>query len=60
MCSFISSRKLSEAEEFSKEELKFLTRRVKNGKSDFFSGKLPNVLSLKKPHQKYLFSYTSW
>ena len=52
MCSFISSRKLSEAEEFSKEELKFLTRRVKNGKSDFFSGKLPNVLSLKKAPPK--------
>lgn len=56
MCSFISSRKLSEAEEFSKEELKFLTRRVKNGKSDFFSGKLPNVLSLKKaPPKIFLF-----
>ena len=40
MCSFISSRKLSEAEEFTKKELKFLTRRVKNGKSDFFSGEL--------------------
>ena len=56
MCSFISSRKLSEAEEFSKEELKFLTRRVKNGKSDFFSGKLPNILSLKKaPPKIFLF-----
>lgn len=52
MCSFISSRKLSEAEEFSKEELRFLTRRVKNGKSDFFSGKLPNILSLKKAPPK--------
>ena len=56
MCSFISSRKLSEAEEFSKEELRFLTRRVKNGNSDFFSGKLPNVLSLKKaPPKIFLF-----
>lgn len=56
MCSFISSRKLSEAEEFSKEELRFLTRRVKNGKSDFFSGKLPNILSLKKaPPKIFLF-----
>lgn len=56
MCSFISSRKLSKAEEFTKKELKFLTRRVKNGKSDFFSGKLPNVLSLKKaPPKIFLF-----
>lgn len=56
MCYFVSSRKLSEAEEFTKKELKFLTRRVKNGKSDFFSGKLPNVLSLKKaPPKIFLF-----
>ena len=47
-CDFLTSkRKLHKVEQFSKNEMKFLTRRIKNGKSDFYQGGLTKFCSLK-------------